>query len=279
MEVTLPVRLLAAQDHAAVTRLLDARPAAGAFVADRLDHYGWHRGAGRLYGYSRGGELVAVCLSGANLVPVGTDADAMDAFTGMVRREGRQCSSIVGDAEAVLRLWSGLRPYWGAARAVRERQPLLWADRPAAIAPDPFVRRCRPKDITAVFPAAVAMYTEEVGVSPLHDRSSAAAYRDRLSSLIAAGRSYARIDDGRVVFKAEIAVLTRHTAQIQGVWVAPEFRGQGLAAPCVAAVINDALGRHAPSVSLYVNDFNIPATRAYERCGMRQVGELATVLF
>lgn len=279
MEVTLPVRLLAAQDHVAVTRLLDARPAAGAFVADRLDHYGWRRGAGRLYGYGRHGELVAVCLSGANLVPVGTDPDAMDAFTVMARREGRQCSSIVGEAAAVLRMWGGLRQYWGTARAVREHQPLLWADRPAPIAADPGVRRCGVGDLETVFPAAVAMYTEEVGVSPLQDRSSAAAYRDRLSSLMAAGRSYARVDDGRVVFKAEVAVLTRHTAQIQGVWVAPEFRGRGLAAPCVAAVINDALARHAPSVSLYVNDFNVPAVRAYARCGMRQVGELATVLF
>jgi hypothetical protein len=31
--------------------------------------------------------------------------------------------------------------------------------------------------------------------------------------------------------------------------------------------------------SLYVNDFNIPARRTYERIGFRQVGKFASVLF
>jgi uncharacterized protein len=37
--------------------------------------------------------------------------------------------------------------------------------------------------------------------------------------------------------------------------------------------------RLAPWVSLYVNDFNLPARRLYERLGMREVGILSTVLF
>jgi predicted GNAT family acetyltransferase len=35
----------------------------------------------------------------------------------------------------------------------------------------------------------------------------------------------------------------------------------------------------APSVTLYVNDFNEPARRVYARCGFRPVGTFATVLF
>jgi predicted GNAT family acetyltransferase len=46
----------------------------------------------------------------------------------------------------------------------------------------------------------------------------------------------------------------------------------------MATVIEQAL-RVAPSVSLYVNDFNLPGRRLYERLGMRQVGTLSTVLF
>ena len=47
----------------------------------------------------------------------------------------------------------------------------------------------------------------------------------------------------------------------------------------MAAVVRDALRRVAPTVSLYVNDFNEPARRAYARTGFRQVGMFATVLF
>jgi predicted GNAT family acetyltransferase len=44
-------------------------------------------------------------------------------------------------------------------------------------------------------------------------------------------------------------------------------------------VVHDALRRVAPTVSLYVNDFNQPARRVYARCGFHQVGTFATVLF
>jgi predicted GNAT family acetyltransferase len=90
---------------------------------------------------------------------------------------------------------------------------------------------------------------------------------------------YARFVDGKVVFKAELAAVTRHTAQVQGVWVDPAWRGRGLGTRAMAAVVRDALRRVAPSVSLYVNDFNHAARAVYARCGFRQVGTFATVLF
>src|SRR6266545_812111 len=107
----------------------------------------------------------------------------------------------------------------------------------------------------------------------------ASAYRERVRDLVRGGRAYARIIGGQVVFKAELAVITRHTAQIQGVWTAPDWRGHGMATAGMAAVVRDALGRVAPSVSLYVNDYNEPARRVYARCGFRPVGTFATVLF
>ncbi|MDT4993306.1 MAG: uncharacterized protein QOH97_3198, partial [Actinoplanes sp.] len=46
-----------------------------------------------------------------------------------------------------------------------------------------------------------------------------------------------------------------------------------------AAVVRDALRRVAPTVSLYVNDYNTPARRVYSRCGFQSAGAFATVLF
>ena len=74
-------------------------------------------------------------------------------------------------------------------------------------------------------------------------------------------------------------MVTRHTAQVQGVWVHPDYRGQGLAVAGMAAVVRDALRRVAPTVSLYVNDYNAAARRVYARCGFTQVDTFATVLF
>jgi uncharacterized protein len=45
------------------------------------------------------------------------------------------------------------------------------------------------------------------------------------------------------------------------------------------AVVAEALRTVAPTVSLYVNDFNRAARRAYERVGLSNVGTFASVLF
>jgi hypothetical protein len=275
-----PVRQLGEAERGAVEQLLDLDPFAAAQVAERIAAHGlsWWRADGRILGYGSHRQLEALCWLGGHLTPVLATEPAIAGFAELLVAEERVCSSIVGRAEAVLGLWDRLSAHWGPARDVRPNQPLLATDAAPRMTIDPDVRRVRTGEIDLLFPAAVAMYTEEVGVSPLIE-DGGRTYRRRVTDLVRAGRAYARFVDGKVVFKAELAVVTRRTAQVQGVWVAPEWRGQGIAAAAMAAVVRDALARVAPTVSLYVNDYNIPARRVYERCGFRPVGTFATVLF
>jgi uncharacterized protein len=127
-------------------------------------------------------------------------------------------------------------------------------------------------------PACIAMFTEEVGVSPLAG-DGGAAYRARVTELIRSGRAFARIEDGQVIFKAEVGAATPLACQVQGVWVNPEFRGRGLAAPGMATVVTEARRAISPVVSLYVNDFNAAARATYHRAGFTEVGEFMSVLF
>ncbi|MEW2374663.1 GNAT family N-acetyltransferase [Micromonospora sp. DT178] len=278
--LTVPVRQLGESERRAVERLLDLDPFAGAQVAERITARGlaWWRAEGRVLGYGSRRNLESICWLGGNLTPVLATEPAVAAYADLLAGEERLCSSIVGRADAVLGLWDRLSAVWGPARDVRPNQPLLATDALPALRADPEVRRVRASEVDRLFPAAVAMYTEEVGVSPLAD-DGGRGYRRRVTDLVRTGRAYARFVDGQVVFKAELAVVTRRTAQVQGVWVAPDWRGRGIASAAMAAVVRDALLRVAPTVSLYVNDFNLPARRVYERCGFRPVGTLATVLF
>jgi predicted GNAT family acetyltransferase len=278
--LTVPARLLGDADRGAVERLLDQDPYAGAQVAERVAAAGlaWWRLDARVFGYGARRHLESLCWLGANLIPVHASPAAVAAFAELTAGEPRTCSSIVGSADAVLGLWQRLAASWGPARDVRPCQPLLATDAPPSVAADPGVRLVRSDEIDLLYPAAVAMYTEEVGVSPVAD-GGALAYRERIRDLVHGGRAYARIVGGRVVFKAELAVITRRTAQVQGVWTAPDWRGRGVASAGMAAVVRDALRRVAPTVSLYVNDYNDPARRVYARCGFRTVGTFATVLF
>ncbi|AYG80087.1 Mycothiol acetyltransferase [Streptomyces hundungensis] len=274
-------RVLEPGDLGAALAILESDPVANAFVTSRVQIAGldpWRLG-GEMWGWYADGRLRSLCYSGANLVPICATPEAVRSFADRARRTGRRCSSIVGPAEPTARLWQLLEPHWGPARDVRPHQPLMVAERmPDDIAPDPYVRRIRKDEMDVIMPACVAMFTEEVGVSPLAG-DGGLLYQARVAELVGAGRSFARIEDGKVVFKAEIGAATNQACQIQGVWVAPEHRGKGLSATGMAAVLRYALADVAPIVSLYVNDFNAPARACYRRVGFRETGAFMSVLF
>lgn len=276
-------RVLDATDEAAVHRLLSTDPVAACVLAGRIESSGTAPASlgAPLWGFGAGQDLAAVCLAGANLIPFtvpGAERAAAAAFAERARRSGRRCSTIVGPAAAVAPLWELLGPQWGPARDHRPRQPLLAIDRPPSVTAEPRVRPVRPAELETLLPAAVAMFTEEVGVSPLRV-DGGAGYRARVAELVGAGQSLAWIENGEVLFKAEIGAVSRAACQVQGVWVAPAHRGRGIGTAGTAAVVEYARANLAPVVSLYVNDFNATARAAYSRVGFREVGQYASVLF
>ncbi|MFD5425761.1 GNAT family N-acetyltransferase [Streptomyces sp. NPDC127084] len=282
MLTQMTTRVLEPDDLGAALAVLESEPVHNAFVTSRVQIAGldpWRLG-GEMWGWYEDGRLRSLCYSGANLVPICATPDAVRAFAERARRAGRRCSSIVGPAEATAQLWRLLEPSWGPAREVRSHQPLMVTESmPDDVAPDPYVRRIRKDEMEVIMPACVAMFTEEVGVSPLAG-DGGLLYQARVAELVGTGRSFARVDgDGKVVFKAEIGAATPQACQIQGVWVAPEYRGRGLSETGMAAILRFALRDVAPVVSLYVNDFNTAARAAYRRVGFREVGAFMSVLF
>src|ERR1700761_2946573 len=162
-------RLLDDRDRAAALELCAADPVANVFVESRIRAFGLDPGrlGAQMWGFEQGGRLVSLCYGGANLVPVQATPAAITAFAERALRQGRRCSSLVGPSTAVTQLWDLLRPYWGPARDVRAAQPLMAIDGTPEVAADPAVRRVRSDEIDILLPASIAMFTEEVGVSPL----------------------------------------------------------------------------------------------------------------
>ena len=275
-----PIRVLDDRDLPSVLELLAKDPVANVFVHSRVEAAGldpWRLGA-EMWGHVVDGRLTGLCYSGANLVPAAADGAAIDAFADRARRHGRRCSSIVGPEHLVAPLWRALEPAWGGARDIRPDQPLMAIETDPVVSADLGVRRVTLDELEVLLPASIAMFTEEVGVSPVA-ADGGTLYRARVSELVRSGRSFARIDNGRVLFKAEVGAATRSVCQIQGVWVEPTRRGEGLSVMGMAAVVRECRASIAPVVSLYVNDFNLPARRCYEHVGFRTVGTFMSVLF
>ncbi len=274
------VRVLGHDDLPAVRRVLDQDPVINVFVDHRvrvtqLDPR-WL--GGQLWGYDDGTGVVALCHAAANLIPVAAGPDALQAFAAQALAQGRQCSAILGPNDEVQQLWQLLGDGWGPARDIRPRQPFLTLESAPKVRPDRLVRRVRPDEVDVLYPACVAMFTEELGISP-EIGGGAKLYRSRVAQLINKGLAFARIEGGEVIFKAEVAAVTPHAGQVQGVWVNPAYRGLGLSAPALAAVGSAVLDELAPVVSLYVNEHNAAARGAYARVGFVERTRFATILF
>lgn len=269
-------RVSVVRDVGAVARVLAEDPVGACMVAARVADHGVepHAIGGELW--TRRSVRDSLCYAGANMIPLRGGPADIRAFADQALTSVRRCSSLVGRAELVLPMWDRLEPGWGPARDVRERQPLLELRSRPRCAVDRGVRRVRVDELDAYLVAAVDMFIGEVGVDP-RAGDGGRGYRRRVSNLIAGGRAFARFEQGRVVFKAEIGSQSPAVGQIQGVWVHPEWRGHGLGTAGTAAVAT-AVVNSGRIASLYVNNYNVVARAAYARVGFAQVGTFATVL-
>ncbi|MFI5428108.1 GNAT family N-acetyltransferase [Aeromicrobium sp. UC242_57] len=258
--------------------LLDQDPLVNLFVRNRVDatrlQSRWL--GGQILGYFEDDELISACHAGNNIIPVQATPRAIKAFSEHLLSERIRPSSIVGPRDAVLPMWNLLEPRWGPARSPRLDQPFMVIDRDSALAPDPRVRPVLMDEFEILYPACVAMFTEEVGVNPeIGNRSG---YRARVAQLISQGWSFAIIEDDEVIFKTEVGAATEYGCQLQGVYVRPDLRGRGIAGPAIAAVVQQVRRSVAPLVTLYVNDHNTAARRTYERAGFQHTTTFASIL-
>lgn len=274
-----PVRSLTRSDVDDALELCSRNVPAHVFVASRILESLPNGTLSAAMGVREEGRLTSLCWASANVVPVETSPEARLLYAERIRRWRGRVASLLGPRDEVVDLWNAVEPYWGAARAVRAHQPLLATSTPPSalgVELDPRVRVARADEVELILPAAVHMFTAEIGYAPFTGNSRG--YRGSLAALVAQGHTYVVVEDGEVIFKTDIGSLALGCAQLQGVWLAPRLRGQGLAGPMLASVMEQVMAGPAPMVSLYVNDFNAPALATYERLGFAPVGDFTTVL-
>ncbi|CPU89086.1 Conserved hypothetical protein (acetyltransferase?) [Mycobacteroides abscessus] len=270
------VRVLGLSDTEAVRAVLDIDPVASCMLAARVEARGADPTAIGGEIWSTGVLADSLCFVGTTIIPLAGGPQATRLFAERAIEQHRICPSLVGPADVVLDMWCHLDPAWGPAREVRACQPLLaMLDAPTCVV-DPAVRQVRAEELDEYLNASIQMFIGEMGVDP-RNGDGGRGYRRRVAGLIEAGRAWARFEDGRVIFKAEIGSQSRSVSQIQGVWVDPEFRGRGLGTAGVAAIAA-AVHRSGRIPSLYVNSFNEVARASYAKAGFSRIGTFATVL-
>jgi len=227
------------------------------------------RRLGRFAGVEEEGRLVALCHTGANVVPSGRGCGVFADAT--VRARARM---LIGEQRAVSDLWEAARDKLPEPREDRPGQPVYTISH----APEPGETGLRPArlaDLELLVPACARAHEVELGIDPL--ARDADGFRWRTRTQIEEGRSWIWVENGIILFKAEASAWTPEAVQLQQVWTDPAARGAGNGSRGLRDLIRLLLGQ-VPRVCLFVRADNKPAIRLYDTVGMEHVLDYRSLL-
>ena len=84
------------------------------------------------------------------------------------------------------------------------------------------------------------------------------------------------IENGKLIFKADIVTDSPEVIYLEGVDVHPEERGKGYGLRCISQ-LNATLLKRAPSIVLLVNEMNKAAQSFYQKAGYKLIGNYDTI--
>jgi predicted GNAT family acetyltransferase len=129
-------------------------------------------------------------------------------------------------------------------------------------------------DLHLVAPVHAAMAEAESGVNPLEkDREG---FLNRCARRISKNRVWVLVEDGKLIFKADVQAETPEVIYLEGVYTSPEARGTGLARRCFTQLCKNLLTK-TRSICVLANEENEKAHAFYRMCGFKRVSNYDTI--
>ncbi|MFN0141390.1 MAG: GNAT family N-acetyltransferase [Pyrinomonadaceae bacterium] len=136
------------------------------------------------------------------------------------------------------------------------------------------LRKADASELLPIAEAQAEVARLECGVNPMErDREG---FLKRVARRIEQGRVFVVFDRDKLVFKTDIIAETDDVAYLEGVYVAPEYRGKGLGSKCLSSLTVELLSR-VSHVCLLSNVEFAGAHRSFERAGFRSSAECTTL--
>jgi uncharacterized protein len=221
---------------------------------------------GAFYGVRNNkGELEGVALIGhATLMETRTER-AVSAFAEVAQG----CSAthmILGEQERVAEFWSH---YEAAGRQMRLacRESLFELRHPPQLEKEaPGLQLAKLDELELIVPIQAQMAQQDSGINPLE--RDAEGFRQRCRRRIEQGRTWVLIDEGELLFKADIISDTPEVIYLEGIWTNEKLRGTGNGVNCISQLAQELLQR-TKAISLLVDERNMRAQAFYRKCGFR----------
>lgn len=230
---------------------------------------------GKFYGYYNcSGRLEGVALIGHSTLVEARSEKALKALAYTARRSETPIHLIMSSGQEAEEFWGFYSE--GTRKPRLSCTELLFELHFPFLVPDcdRELREAVIEDLEQVAEAQAAIALMESGIDPLQrDREG---FLRRCARRIEQGRTFVVVEEGKLIFKADIVAETKETVYLEGVYVSPEFRGQGIGSGCLAELTLDIL-RRVPNVCLLSNINFIDAHLSYIRAGFRNTDFCTTI--
>lgn len=269
---------LTANETEEVLNFLAARPVHTVVMSSFIQDNGLENTAnrGRFYGYrSAGDALEGVALIGHTTLIESRSAAALSAFAVAARQSETPLHILMSDGKTVETFWQS---FGGGTR-----QPRLTCEELLFELNFPYfelgcdwnVRSAEAEELLPIAEAHAEVAFVESGVDPLlADRNG---FLKRTLRRIERKRTFVVFEEGNLIFKADIAAETADVVYLEGIYVAPRFRGQGIASSCLSKLCSKLLTR-VEHVCLLSNAELKNAHRSFTRAGFKNT-DCSTTIF
>ncbi len=231
---------------------------------------------GKFFGYrNSAGTLEGIALIGHTTLIEARTEEALKALAFSARSSETQIHLIMSGGTMAKSFWNYL--YEGTKEPSLTCTELLFeVGFPLMVQKSEYdLRPARFEELEAVAVAQAEVAELECGINPMvRDREG---FLKRVERRIEQGRIFVVFEDDKLVFKADIIAETDSVAYLEGVYVAPEYRGQGVAPKCLSQLFLNLLER-VQNICLLSNVEFKGAHRSFVKAGMRTT-DACTTLF
>lgn len=229
---------------------------------------------GTFYGYKNAeGTLEGVALIGHTTLVEARSEDALKALAHAARASEVPLHLIMSDGANAESFWTYLGN--GAQPRLKCEELLFEISFPFLVQKcDREIRTARMEELQEVAEAQAAIAFMECGVDPMtRDREG---FLKRVARRIEQGRIFVVFENGEMIFKADIIAETSNVVYLEGIYVAPSHRGQGIGSACLAGLSLELLNR-VQHISLLSNVSFTGAHRSYLKAGYKNTGSCVSL--
>ena len=269
---------LTEDDRAEILQFLDQRPvhtvAMTSFILDNGVESELNRG--EFYGFrSSEGQLEGVALIGHTTLVEARTHEALTALAITAKSSKTPIHLIMSSGNGAHSFWNHLTDFRGQP-SFSFTELLFEVGFPFPVQHcDLELRMARKEEVLAIAEAHAEVAEIETGRNPmLGDRDG---FVGRALRRIEQERTFVVFDGDKLVFKVDVISQTSKTAYLEGLYVAPEYRGKGVGAALLSNVCLQLLDR-VDNVCLLSNVEFKDAHRCFFKAGMRNT-DACTTLF